>query len=347
MDPDTRRCGRLPDLISDAVSRRLTGAVLISPISAELPEELMSQLSKAHDGAMLWCMLIELRLIEIKQWFDAAGGIEFRVLKGPAVAHLDEIDPSLRSFADLDLLISPDDMDRALTILGDHGAVRRLPEQRPGWDRRFGKGVGTRFDDGIEIDIHRTITSRAHGFRIPVDDLFRDPEPFVVGGETFLAMSRPHRALHAAYHLVAVPEPPTLHTARDLAGFLSKAALGPEVLVPIAERWGGLTVLAEAVELTLATFAISAPSWRAWSASVTIDRAEADLLSRGRTAIPWPIEWTTIRELGWLDRARFAWAVAAPSRAYRIGAERETGVPVGLVRRRAEALARLARRGSR
>jgi hypothetical protein len=264
----------------------------------------------------LWCLRIERRLLEVDGWFRAAGGIEYLVLKGPAVAHLDEVDPSLRAFVDVDLLVAARHMDRALEVLAENGVQRRLPRRRAGFDRRFGKGVGCRSADGVEVDVHRTLTTGALGLRIPLDELFEAPEPFEVGGVDLRAPALPHRALHAAYHAVVGTAVPPLRTVRDLAGYLSRPDIAPEVLVPIARRWGGETVLALAVEATLDTLAFEAPAWAAWLARTRPDPRDVALVARSRTASAWPVEWSVLRELGPVDGTRFAWSVAFPDPSF-------------------------------
>ncbi|MEO6630028.1 MAG: nucleotidyltransferase family protein [Aquihabitans sp.] len=305
------------ELVDLARAERLLGPLLVAVDAGALalPDRVVTDVLRDHQEAMLWCLHLDANLLEVALWFEGAGGVDFRVLKGSAVSHLDEPDPSLRFFSDLDLLIAASDMDRAIAVLERHGAVRRLPQRRPGFDRRFGKGVGMTCSDGMEIDVHRTLTGLAHGFRIPLDDLFADPEAFQVGGETFLALSAPHRALHAAYHAVAGSQFPPLRTLRDMAGYLGREDLGPEVLAPIAERWGGTAVLAEAVRATLDACPVDIVVWEEWLARVEVDPAETVLLERGRHpgAARWPVEWSTVRELSWKDRASFLWAVAMPA----------------------------------
>lgn len=307
--PDTGTASRLLAL---AQAEAVLGPLLVAlPDSAtDLRERALAQ----HERTMLWCLELELRLLEIKDWFDEAGGVEFRVLKGPAVAHLDEPDPSLRTFADLDLLIHERDMDRAIVTLTAHGVERRIPQRRPGFDRRFVKGVGMASPDGIEIDLHRTLCIGALGFRIPLDDLFDGHDHFIISGQTFAAMRVEHRALHAAYHATLGTTHPPLKTLRDLAGYLTHPALTPDALVPIARRWGGETVLGEAVRAVFDTLSFEAPAWREWLAGSTPDAGQLDLIARTRRSARWPVELPTLKELNWRDRAAFLWAVAVPSR---------------------------------
>lgn len=322
VDAATRRSevaldpGGAASLVAWATSERVLGPVLAAVANGafDLDDETMRQAVAVHQGSMLWCLQVELRLHEVRDWFEQAGGVEYLVVKGPAVAHLDEIDPSLRSFADLDLLIHERDMDRAIATLVEHHAVRRIPQRRPGFDRRFTKGVGLRCADGVEIDVHRTLCVGALGFRIPLDDLFADPDHFEIGGEWFAAPKPEHRALHAAYHaLVGSPEP-ALRTVRDLAGYLTRPDLSPDVLVPEARSWGGETVLAEAVRATFATLSFEAPAWRTWLDGFTPNRRDLTLIERTRVESPWPIELSLLRELGWRERATMTWAIAFPSK---------------------------------
>ena len=308
--------GDAASLVARATSERLLGPVLgaVADGAIELPDEQLNQAVASHQGSMLWCLQLEVRLLEVAAWFRDAGGVEFLVVKGPAVAHLDEIDPSLRSFADIDLLIHERDMDRAIATLVEHGAARRIPQQRPGFDRRFTKGVGLCCDDGVEIDVHRTLCVGALGFRIPLEELFAQPDHFEIGGVRFAAPRLEHRALHAAYHAVVGSPAPALRTLRDLAGYLTRPELPPEVLVPEARRWGGETVLAEAVRATFDTLSFDAPAWRAWLGGFTPDPRDLQLIERSRVESPWPVEWSVLRELGWRDRAALCWAVAVPSR---------------------------------
>lgn len=293
----------------------VTGEGLLGPLLAALPSDahdLHERVLERHAGAMAWCLLLEQRLLDIDDWFAAAGGIRYLLLKGPSVAHLDEDDPSMRSFADLDLLIDAADIDRALTVLQTHGAQRRIPEHHRGFDRRFSKGVGLTCGDGIEIDTHRTLCVGGLGARIPLDDLFADPDHFEVGGRTFAALSLPHRALHAAYHAVIGSSARQLRTLRDLAGFLTR--LDPDELLTEARRWRGETVLHSAVTATFDALTFDAPEWQRWVESLEPDPYDLALINTSLHGSPNPLDVPFLRELPWRDRAAYLWGVATPSK---------------------------------
>ena len=306
---------RLRSLIDLATAQRVIGPTVwaLHDAGIEPSDDVAALARERFQGAMAWCLELELRLLDVKRWFDKAGGIEFLVLKGAAVAHLDELDPSQRSFADLDLLIHARDMDLALDVLQANGAVRRIPEHHRGFDRRFVKGVGLSCADGIEIDVHRTLCVGALGFRIPLDELFARPDTFAIGGENIAALRLEHRALHAAYHAVIGAPVPALHTLRDLSRYLARPELSHNVLVPEAHRWRGETVLWSAVKATAEVFGPLPAAWHEWADSFSPDERDLDLIIRTQAESPWPIEWSTVRELSWSDRVAYCWEVAWPS----------------------------------
>lgn len=305
----------LRSLIELATAHRVIGPTVwaLHDAGIELSDEVAALVKERFQGAMVWCLELEVRLIEIKRWFDDAGGIEFLVLKGASVAHLDELDPSQRSFADLDLLVHERDMDLALDVLQVHGAVRRIPEHHRGFDRRFDKGVGLTCGDGIEIDVHRTLSVGAPGLRIPLGELFATPDSFMVGGERFPALRLEHRALHAAYHAVVGSPEPALHTLRDLSRYLMRPGLAPDVLVAEAQRWQGETVLWSAAKAVEATFGPLPSAWQRWAEGFTPDRSDLDLITLTHDESPWPISWSVLRELPLRDRAAYCWGVLWPS----------------------------------
>lgn len=158
--------------------RRLSGVLLAAHNCGDvtLPDELRTEVIERQHAALLWCIELEVRLLEVRDAFDAAGGIEHLVIKGPAIAHLDNPDPSMRTFADVDVLVAGRDFDRAAGVLAAMGASAPWAERRAGFDRRFAKSKTMTFDDGIELDLHRTLADGAHGHRIPLGELFESTD---------------------------------------------------------------------------------------------------------------------------------------------------------------------------
>lgn len=304
-----------------AQQTRLIGPLLAASASGDvvLSAELEADLLERQHRALLWCIHLETRLLEAREWFDAAGGIEHLVIKGPSIAYLDTPNPSIRTFADIDLLISGSDLDRAVQILDEHGASPPWAQRRPGFDRRFAKSTTRTFADGVEFDVHRTLASGAHGHRIPVASLFQAPDRFDIGGVAFAALKPTHRLLHSAYHLLLGSPEPALMNLRDLGCYLADTQLGPDRVVPEAQRWRGTAVLAMAIDLVVDRLGVQPTEWSAWRQTYHLDPHEVALIERhrhegssfGRAKLD------VVRELPRArDRAAYLYALAWPSKAH-------------------------------
>lgn len=299
---------------------RLIGPLLAASASGEveLPPDLEADLVERQHGALLWCIQLESRLLEVREAFDAAGGIEHLVIKGPAIAHLDALDPSVRTFADIDLLVAGRDLDRAVQILKAEGATVPWAERRKGFDRRFAKSVTGTFPDGVEFDLHRTPADGVFGHRIPLDRLFAHPDRLDIGGLHFGALSPAHRLLHSAYHLLLGSPEPALMNLRDLGGYLSDPKLAPGVVMPEAERWRGGAVLAMAIDLASERLGVEAPAWTEWRAGYRLDPNEVEMIARHRRegSSLGRAKLDVARELPFRDRLAYLTALAWPQKAH-------------------------------
>lgn len=160
-------------------------------------------LGEATDGviddwheALRACVVLEALLLRVADQLDAAG-VRWRLTKGPAVAHLDYPDPSLRTFADLDLVIHPDDwlaVDRHFFHGDGEGAQRAFA-------MRFGKGRTVLIDD-MEVDLHRRFAVGAFGLRADMHACFDTFDIIELGGRTIPTLSAEMRMLHACFHAV-------------------------------------------------------------------------------------------------------------------------------------------------
>jgi hypothetical protein len=61
------------------------------------------------------------------------------------------------------------------------------------------------------------------------------------------------------------------------------------------------------------TLIFDAPEWKAWLEQHPASDEELSIIASTQSGTPWPVEWSTIRELRWADRVPFLWAVAVPS----------------------------------
>lgn len=308
---------REESLVRTAEAERLLGPLYDASINGviELTDAAQELLVERLKATMAWCLHLETRLLELRAEFAAAGGVDTLLLKGSAIAYLDEDDPVLRSSSDVDLLVRGEHMDRAVEVLERLGATRPWPQRRSGFDRRFAKSVTMTMADGVEVDLHRSLCDGVHGHRIPLEQLFANAEELTIGGEQVGALCRTHRMLHAAYHAMLGSSSPRLLSLRDLAGYLAAPDLGPECVVPIARQWQGEAVLHLAVRTTLGSLAVWAPAWDAWVRTTEVDSNERAIIDRqqregssfGRAKLDL---W---RELGLRDQAAYARALLWPS----------------------------------
>lgn len=306
------------ELVAEAQRSQLLGPLSLAEAEGEvaLPEAAVAEMHERHRAVMWWCLIIEARLLELKARFDAAGGVQHLVIKGSAVAHLDEDDPSMRAFADLDILVAGRDIDRAVGVLTSMGATRPWAERRPGYDRRFAKSVTMTCDDGVEIDMHRSLCDGVHGFRVPVERLFAHRTTYDLAGEAVGALCLEHRVLHCAYHAILGSPISKLSSLRDMGRYLSRADVAVADVTAEAERWRGTAVLAEAVRVTVTTLGLDLPKWSAWAAQADVSPREAAIVAGQRMegSSYGPGKLAALREIHSMgDRVAYAVALGFPS----------------------------------
>ncbi|CAB4644652.1 unannotated protein [freshwater metagenome] len=207
-----------------------------------------TEITQDHARAMSLAVVLERRLLEVYSEMSLAG-IDVRVLKGSAVAHLDYPDPSWRAFGDVDLLVPADTFDAASEILTAAGARRRFAEVSKGFDSRFGKGACFSYEDGLQIDLHRTLSAGPFGLTLDLDSLFRDVEEFEIGGVMLRTISRQHRFLHACFHAALGDVSPRLVALRDIAEMLLANQVNFRDAVVTARAWRAEVVIARAISL--------------------------------------------------------------------------------------------------
>ncbi len=301
---------RLTNLFAQAVS-----AGVFPATEAQLKDAI-----ETDTHALTGALRLEAQLVEVAEIFDGAG-VPFRVLKWPAVAHLDYPDPAWRSFGDLDLLIPPDAMDGAIRLLSGLGYTRRFPQPRPGFDRRFTKSVSLDGPEGQQLDMHRTLAAGGFGHRIIVSTLWNaPPSRFSVGGREFTALGKEERFLHACYHLVLGNAPPRLVPQRDIAEMLKNGAIAGDRVRELASAWQGEAVLAHAITTTLISLQLKAEEPLAeWAATFKPRRREQRELVRA-TSPQYSYSAQAIDSAraihGLRERLAYMWALALPRRSY-------------------------------
>ncbi len=247
------------------------GSILVTPTQDE-------QLLVGHEEAMRSCVLLERWSLEVANWF-ATAGIEMRLLKGPAVAHLDYPDPAWRAFGDIDVLVRSAQYDDAMGVLLAAGGRRRSQEVRAGFDRRFGKGACVTLPNGVQVDVHRTLASGPFGLTVDLDELFRNSEVLYLAGEAISVLSRELRLVHACFHAALGDATPRAVALRDVAQMLESSELDFDEVRRIAKRWRAEIVLARAISLTWDALSLPVTPVTEWAVQYRGDRFERRALS--------------------------------------------------------------------
>lgn len=237
---------RLRDTVSH---QRITGLAMLAADDGALVVDAgqRAALEEDHLEALAHVLRLERMLLELHDVLTEAE-VPFAVLKGSAVAHLDYVDPSLRTFGDNDLLLPTDRLAAGLAALREHGYVRPAAEIAPGFDVRFGKGATLRDPaSGHELDIHRTLAMGPFGLLIRLEELWADPTSFELGGRRLVALGAEQRCLHACFHATIGNSTRRVLPYRDVAEMVLYGQGDADRLLGLARSWGAEAVVARAV----------------------------------------------------------------------------------------------------
>lgn len=184
-------------------------------------------------------------------------GIDWLVLKGPALAHSVYPRPDLRHYVDLDLLVPPADFGRLLELLEDAG-YHLVDRNWPLLARELPGELRLRSPRGVLLDLHWSIfndAARRATFRAPTAALLADRRLLPAG---FPALSATDQLVHAGIHAA-------LSGANRLGWLLDVhlAATGPidwSSVVAAAQRIGAGPSLAVVLDRTSRLLATSVPA---------------------------------------------------------------------------------------
>jgi hypothetical protein len=173
--------------------------------------------------------------------------IEYRVLKGPALANTIYPDPATRPYVDIDLLVRAEDLDRAAEWLERSGARRVRVEPRPGFVSRYGKSIEFVRPDGVSVDLHCSLAPGVWALLIDADALFRNASDVPVLNTSLFGLGPRERFLHACYHATVGSIGLRLLALRDVLQCAAAPDFDWEDALELAREWSGLTVVAVAV----------------------------------------------------------------------------------------------------
>lgn len=306
----------------ETVRRQRLSGMLVGAIEAGAWPATEQQAAAAldlHLDAISSVLRLERMLLAVLDELTAAG-VEPRVLKGSAVAHLDYPKSHERLFGDVDLLVRAEEFDRAVAALTGAGHRRRFPQPRPGFDRRFSKGTSFVTVGGFELDLHRTFVMGPFGLLVDLADVWSDPDRFSLAGRQLTALSPEVRFLHACFHAALGDVVPRLVPQRDVVQMLLSGRLDGGLVRSLMHGWQAEAVVARAVSLSWRTLAVADEvALSAWAQRYTPTMREERYLrvytdARGSYAAKELVALGVIPR--WRDRAAFLHALMLPDHSY-------------------------------
>lgn len=221
-------------------------------IRAIADEELLVDADSRADAGQLELDLVRGRIdyekrVALPMAILDSAGVEFRVLKGLAVARLEYPDEIMRTTSDFDLAIRADQLDDAVAALVGAGGKWNDPEPTAGWMRHVGKGATVYLPEtSMEIDLHRLLVWGPFGVRLPEDALWGTPREVTIANRICKTLAREETLLHACVHQ-SVLGVVRAREARDVAQMLIHRDLDVERLLQLSKAWGVETLLAMSI----------------------------------------------------------------------------------------------------
>lgn len=311
---------RWPSLLEAMTRRNLTGLAVAAlrtgtlKVTAEHAEELFER----HRVAMVHALELERTLIVLGRRLEDAG-VRLIVLKGPALAHTVYPDPSWRPFADLDLLVGANDWPLAKELLGAADFRRRLPEPRPGFDRRFGKAATHVNPDGIEVDLHRTLVLGPVGLWIDPDEMASYSTGFDLGGRRFERFDDTGLLLHACLHATLGWSPPFPIPRRDIGQILSVGRIDWDRFDGWVDRWHLRAVVQASFDGASERSGVNVPERAGAYGGIEPGRSDARVLRAYTTdrRRPAALAMSTLRAIpGVRSKITYAGGLFLPTRAF-------------------------------
>lgn len=249
-----------PRLLAYVARQRITGLAEVEVRAGTLvvTEQQFTELDERHREAMAMVLLLDHLLVELSSAM-AEAGVPTIVLKGPAVASTFYPDRAWRSYGDLDLLVAADDWRGACEVLVREGFRRIIPEPRPGFDERFGKGAS--FEDArkLQVDLHRTLAMGPFGLWIDPGALVASTIDFPARGGLLRRLDDPSTLIHACIHAALGRQHARLVPLRDVLQVAWSERVDWDVVVNRMVDWRLTAPVAHAMRTASATLGISLP----------------------------------------------------------------------------------------
>ena len=220
--PERKRPDDWGRVLGWAIDERVVG--LLRAISADvlwLNEDQEHELHTAWLDSTTSSLRIESSIAPVADALDEAG-IDWRLLKGAATAHLLYPEPGLRTIGDLDVMVRPHDFERASNIVSTLSVEELFAPYGP-VDAQLRKARAFVLPNGVEVDVHQRIQGPLRTMNVPTTHVFERPQRLTIAGRTVAAPPTEVLFLHAALHLAS--EGARMSTLADLITLVHRTDL--------------------------------------------------------------------------------------------------------------------------
>jgi len=249
------------------------------PWLAAIPEEPLRVLRDAYFTSAARNIILQSELEAIADRL-AQAGIRVMVLKGAALANSLYGNIALRPMSDLDLLVRPDDVKRAIDILENFDYVLvgteadRLDPFAPSFTGElvFSKDSPVRATVELHWQLIPAVTFRK-ATRLDTDKLWKHTAPLTIGMHEALQLTPEATLVHLCTHL-------GVHSFRHLRGLLDVALLARELDAAQWERFAGLAEVCQVRTVTYVALTLAQRIFQAEMPPAVIKRLEPSKVRR-------------------------------------------------------------------
>lgn len=296
----------------DRLSGLLALAVLDGAVTAT-DDDLKLLWEQWHDELLL-SVRLEALAVRTADVLDA-GGVNWRLTKGPALAHLDYPHPAARTFGDIDLLVHPADWSAAVGLLSASGYRREAPTLPGDYDSRYGKGTTLTTAEGLEVDLHRRFAIGRFGVTARMETVFASAASVQLGGRSMPVLDAPGRLLHACFH-ASLGGFRGLRAFRDVAQLILVTSADWEATFSVARSWKAEAVVASAIRESWDRLELDVehPA-HARATSTTISRGDRRVLQMFAREAPFRSQaLSSLRRLPPSEVPRYLWSLGRRKR---------------------------------
>lgn len=307
-------------LVGSAHTQQLSGHLMqaISDGALQVTPEQLEQATDVHLNVTTLTLAVEQSFVEAASAL-AASHVDFRVLGGPVLAHLDYADPALRPYQGVHLLVHSADIGRAATVLLANGCGLSTTGPYGASSRRPGRAIALKRTAGLRIDLDHTLAPGSIGLRVNRDQLWQHPgSALVVGGLSVTTLEPTQRFLHTCFRAVLHQSASRLVALRDVAQRLLATKPDATAVRTTAAAWRAEAAVATAITWAWRTLRVAdVLALSAWAHDYRLDPREERELSAwarpGQAGPPGP--WAeAMAAPRLLDKAHYLVAMARDRR---------------------------------